>query len=52
MAITDKFHIAAIQDMIDAIRDNHSPKVDIEEAKKSVALINSIYQSSGNRIEL
>ena len=52
MAITDQFHIAAIQDMIDAIRDNHSPKVDIEEAKKSVALINSIYQSSGNRIKL
>ena len=52
MAITDQFHIAALQDMIDAIRDNHSPKVDIEEAKKSVALINSIYQSSGNRIEL
>ena len=52
MAITDQFHIAALQDMIDAIRDNHSPKVDIEEAKKSVALINSIYQSSGNRIDL
>ena len=52
MAITDQFHIAALQDMIDAIRDNHSPKVDIEEAKKSVALINSIYQSLGNRIDL
>ena len=52
MAITDQFHIAAIQDMINAIRDNHSPNVNIDEAKKSVALINAIYQSSGNRLEL
>ena len=51
MAITDQFHIAAIQDMINAIRDNHSPNVNIDEAKKSVALINAIYQSSGNRLE-
>ena len=52
MAITNQFHIAAIQDMIDAISNNHNPKVNIDEAKKSVALINAIYQSAGNKIEL
>ena len=38
--------------MIDAISNNHNPKVNIDEAKKSVALINAIYQSAGNKIEL
>ena len=52
MAITNQLHIATIQDMIDAISNNHNPKVNIDEAKKSVALINAIYQSAGNKIEL
>jgi len=52
MAITNQFHIATIQDMIDAISNNQNPKVNIDEAKKSVALINAIYQSAGNKIEL
>ena len=52
MAITDQFHIAAIKDIIDAIRFNRSPRVNIDQAKKSVALINAIYQSQGNSVEL
>ena len=52
MAITDQFHIAAFEDFMDAIRHDRVPKVNIDEAKKSVVLINAIYQSMGNRIEL
>lgn len=52
MAITDQFHIAAIKDIINAIRFNRSPRVNIDQAKKSVALINAIYQSQGNGVEL
>lgn len=50
MAITDQFHIAAIMDIIDAVGNNRAPKVNIEQAKKSVALINAIYQSKGNAV--
>ncbi|MEK9603287.1 MAG: Gfo/Idh/MocA family oxidoreductase [Flavobacteriaceae bacterium] len=50
MAITDQFHIAVIIDIMDAVRNNRAPKVNIEEAKKSVALINAIYQSKGNAV--
>jgi UDP-N-acetyl-2-amino-2-deoxyglucuronate dehydrogenase len=52
MAITDQFHIAAIEDFMDAIRHDRVPKVNIDEAKKSVALINAIYQSKGNGVKL
>ena len=52
MAITDQFHIAAIEDFMDAIRHDRVPKVNIDEAKKSVALINAIYQSKGNGAKL
>ena len=52
MAITDQFHIAAIEDFMDAIRHNRVPKVNIDEAEKSVALINAIYQSKGNGVKL
>ena len=36
--------------MIYVILNDEKPKVDICEAKKSVTLINAIYQSKGNRI--
>ena len=52
MAITDQFHITAIEDFMDAIRHDRVPKVNIDEAKKSVALINAIYQSKGNGVKL
>lgn len=52
MAITDQFHIAAIEDFMDAIRHDRVPKVNIDEAKRSVALINAIYQSKGNGVKL
>ena len=52
MAITDQFHIAAIEDFMDAIRHDRVPKVNIDEAKKSVALINAVYQSKGNGVKL
>jgi predicted dehydrogenase len=51
MAISDQFHRAAIEDMMDAVRNNHPPKVNIDQAKKSIALINAIYQSMGDRIK-
>ena len=50
MAITDQFHISTIKNMINVILNDEKPKVDIYEAKKSVTLINAIYQSKGNRI--
>ena len=50
MAITDQFHIAVIKDFMDAVLYQKPPKVNIDEAKKSVALINAIYQSMGNKI--
>ena len=50
MAITDQFHISTIKNMINVILNNEKPKVDFCEAKKSVTLINAIYQSKGNRI--
>lgn len=52
MAITDQFHLAVIRDMIKSVVEDKNPKVDLEEAKKSVALINALYQSKGNRISL
>lgn len=52
MAISDQFHIEVIKDMIDAVTHDKAPMVNTNEAKKSVALINAIYQSKGNRIKL
>ena len=52
MAITDQFHIAAIKDIMDAVGNNHAPRVNIDQAKKSVALIKAIYQSKGNGVRL
>ena len=52
MAISDQLHISAIKNMINVILNDEKPKVDINEAKKSVALINAIYQSKGNKVEI
>ena len=52
MAISDQFHISTIKNMINVILNDQKPRVDISEAKKSVALINAIYLSKGNRIEI
>lgn len=52
MAITDRYHIAAIMNMINAVINNKAPKVTIDQAKKSVELINYIYKSNGNCIKL
>ena len=50
MAISDQLHISVIKNMINVFLKDEKPKVDIYEAKKSVTLINAIYQSKGNRI--
>lgn len=52
MAITDQYHIAAIMDMINAVVNNKAPKVNIDKAKNSVALVNAIYKSKGNCVNL
>ena len=52
MAISDQFHIAAIEDFMDAIQHHRAPTVNIDQAKKSVALINAIYKSKGNKVSL
>jgi len=52
MAITDQFHQAVIKDMIEVVTLDKKPKVDLQEAKKSVALINAIYKSNGNAVLL
>ena len=51
--IDDKFILyLQIKNMINVILNDEKPKVDINEAKKSVALINAIYQSKGNKVEI
>ena len=52
MAISDQLHISVIKNMINVILKDEKPKVDINEAKKSVALINAIYQSKGIKVEI
>ena len=46
MAISDQFHIETIVNMINSIIHDKNPDVGIEEASKSVAFINSIYESN------
>ncbi len=46
MAIGHQLHLAQYKDMVAAIRENRSPLLDGETAKKSLALILGIYQSS------
>jgi hypothetical protein len=38
--------------MINVILKDEKPKVDINEAKNSVALINAIYQSNGTKVKI
>ncbi|CAM4195206.1 Gfo/Idh/MocA family protein [Zobellia nedashkovskayae] len=45
-AIGHQNHKVVLQDMVEAIRYNKKPMVNGEEARKSVALINAIYESS------
>jgi predicted dehydrogenase len=46
MAISIDAHKAQIADMIDAVKNDRAPLVDGEEAKKSLQIVRSIYQSS------
>jgi predicted dehydrogenase len=51
MAISDQFHIATIVDFMNAVQQGLTPKVNIDQARKSVALINAIYESKGNKVK-
>jgi predicted dehydrogenase len=51
MAISDQFHIATIVDFMKAVQQGLTPKVNIDQARKSVALINAIYESKGNKVK-
>lgn len=46
MAIDYQFHKIQIKDMVEAILENREPLVNGEAARKSLALISAIYQSS------
>lgn len=46
MAVDYKLHMAQIEDMAAAIREDREPLVNGEAARKSLALIQAIYQSS------
>ena len=52
MAITDQFHISVIMDMINAVIFDKTPFISIDQGRKPVELINSIYKSKGNRIKI
>jgi predicted dehydrogenase len=54
MAISHQLHRQQISDFAEAVRKDTSPKVDGQEGRKSVALIEAIYQSSksGEKISL
>lgn len=45
-AISMRGHCLQIQDMVDAVKHNHEPAVSANSARRSVALIQSIYDSS------
>jgi predicted dehydrogenase len=51
MAISDQFHIATIVDFMKAVQQGLTPKVNIDQARKSVAVINAIYESKGNKVK-
>ncbi len=51
MAISDQFHIATIVDFMNVVQQGLTPKVNIDQARKSVALINAIYESKGNKVK-
>ncbi len=46
MAIDYKLHMAQLQDLVEAIREDREPLVNGESARKSLAVIKAIYQSS------
>ncbi len=46
MAIDFRLHLGQVQDMVDAIRNDHEPMVTGRDARRSLALILGIYQSS------
>lgn len=46
MAVDYRLHMAQINDMVEAILENREPAVNGEAARKSLALIQAIYQSS------
>jgi len=45
-------HQMQIEDMVQAIYENHNPEVDGHEGKKAVEIIRAIYQSSSNNMQL
>ncbi|MDN3670644.1 Gfo/Idh/MocA family oxidoreductase [Echinicola jeungdonensis] len=47
MAIGHQLHLAQFKDMVEAIRNDRSPLVDGTTAKKALAVVLGIYQSSG-----
>lgn len=51
MAISDQFHIATIEDFMNAVQHRRPPRVNIDQARKSVAVINAIYESKGNKVK-
>jgi predicted dehydrogenase len=51
MSISDQFHIATIVDFMKAVQQGLTPKVNIDQARKSVAVINAIYESKGNKVK-
>ncbi|WP_017730472.1 Gfo/Idh/MocA family protein [Nafulsella turpanensis] len=46
MAISHQLHLAQIKDMVEAVQENREPLVNGETARKSLALILAVYQSS------
>lgn len=46
MAIDYKLHLAQIEEIVNDIRSDRSPRVSGEEARKSLALIQAVYDSS------
>lgn len=52
MAVDYKLHMAQIRDMVSAIQEDREPLVNGEEARKSLALIQAIYQSSQQKIPI
>jgi predicted dehydrogenase len=45
-------HKAVFMDMIEAVRDDRNPKTDCYEARKSVALVQAMYESASSGAEI
>ena len=54
MSIGTQGHQAHIEDMVDAITNDHSPLVDAREGRRALEIIRAVYESSqkGIRIDL